>query len=373
MTARISHSVCIFFFLALSSLFYLYNKSVWWKIPLLSLAFGLAQSLRAAGFTLYVIWLLMVLYEHFLGLKERGSRQGFSHTARIFFLESTTTLFFACWVMLPTWPYLRGNFLSRLVEYLNVSAAFPMEVQFLFMGRMVSSLHLPWFYLPGWLVFSTPLFILILAVLSPFLILKPLKNRLFVFLSLTLIFHLLLIMLLRPASYVTARHFLYLLPVLTLLASLTAVECLGRWKGKRSLGMVPVVLNIVLVFSHLVRLHPYEYVYFNEITGGLPGAYGNFEIEDRGTSAREAVLWLKKNEFIAPDRQYNVTCYQEPFQVIYYLPPNAHYVKDWAKADYLITLPYSGHHRFNNPLLHSVSREGVALMDIYKKGGSIAP
>ena len=99
----------------------------------------------------------------------------------------------------------------------------------------------------------------------------------------------------------------------------------------------------------------------------MKGAYGKFEIETLATSSKEAVDWLKQNKWTDPHQTYHVACYQEPFQVIYYLPSNVKYEKDMNRADYLIALPYGGKHRFLNPRLYEISRESVPLMDIYEK------
>jgi hypothetical protein len=47
----------------------------------------------------------------------------------------------------------------------------------------------------------------------------------------------------------------------------------------------------------IVRLHPYEYVYYNELVGGVRGAYGQFELDYWCTSYREAVQAVNR---IAP-------------------------------------------------------------------------
>ena len=46
--------------------------------------------------------------------------------------------------------------------------------------------------------------------------------------------------------------------------------------------LVPGVVGIA-------RLHPYEYVYYNELVGGLQGAEGRFELDYWATGFREAM------------------------------------------------------------------------------------
>jgi len=45
----------------------------------------------------------------------------------------------------------------------------------------------------------------------------------------------------------------------------------------------------------IVRLHPYEYLYYNTFIGGEAGAFRRFELDYWGTSYREAADWLNEN------------------------------------------------------------------------------
>jgi tetratricopeptide (TPR) repeat protein len=47
--------------------------------------------------------------------------------------------------------------------------------------------------------------------------------------------------------------------------------------------------------THIIRNHPYEYVYFNELAGGVKKAYGNYEQDYYYHSTREATEWVIKN------------------------------------------------------------------------------
>ena len=412
------------YFCALSALYFLSAKTGWAKIVVLGLLFGMAQASRMVGLSLYVIWILFYLYEwqqdKAVWWHKPASRKKHFRFAVDFILTLAVSLLF----MVATWPYLAHGFFSRFLEILGAASRFPWTGQFLFNGQMVSATDLPWTYLPIWLLVSTPLFILFFLAAIPFVVKKLPQNRPLVFFALALGINLLLVFLLKPVVYLGMRHFLYLLPLLAILAAMSASEFLlnvGKdttyppprrqdakesWivkhKAKHNVSMVLgfwinvfqniksflaswrlggkrfglttfwgiallVLANMVVVAGHMARLHPYEYVYFNEFTGGLPGAYGKYEIEDRGTSAKEAVEWLKANRFTDPNKTYHVASYQDPFSTVYYLPLNVKYEQDPAKADYLITLPFNGKHQLQNNLLYSVTREGVPLIDIYEK------
>ena len=403
------------YFAALAGLFLLRAKPGYWKVPVLGLLFGMAQASRVVGLSLYVIWVLFYFYDwnqdKALWWHKPESRKKHIRFVRDLALTFGVSLAF----MAATWPYLAHGFFSHALEVLKAASRFPWTGDFLFMGRMVSATDLPWYYLPVWILISTPLFILFFLAALPWFAgaksktaftaetqrrrvkaeFKPetikhffsaslrlcgeifsgsslgecFQNRLLVFFSLALAVNLALVFIFKPVVYLGMRHFLYLLPILGLLAALSAVEFWLNFRPKAFFRPVVflTVLNMLAVGFQLWKLHPYEYVYFNELTGGLKGAYGRYEIEERGTSAKEAVEWLAQNRFTDPDKTYHVSSYQDPFQTLYYLPHNVKYEDSLDKADYLITLPFSGKHRFNNPLLYSVTREGVPLMDIYEK------
>jgi hypothetical protein len=44
-----------------------------------------------------------------------------------------------------------------------------------------------------------------------------------------------------------------------------------------------------------IRLHPYEYIYYNAFIGGEAGAFRRFELDYWGISYREAADWLNEN------------------------------------------------------------------------------
>src|SRR5579871_2813007 len=359
----------ITYFMALSALYFLREKTGTAKILALGLLFGMAHSSRMVGLSLYLVWALFYLYE-WRQDNALWRHKPESHRRHIrFAVDFVLTLAVSLLFMAATWPYLAHGFFSRFLEVLSAASRFPWTGQFLFNGRMVSANELPWTYLPLWLLVSTPLFILFFLAAIPFVVKKFPQNRLLVFFGLALAVNLALVFALKPVVYLGMRHFLYLLPILGLLAALSASEFLLNIRNRTVFWAVSllVLANMVVVAGHMVRLHPYEYVYFNEFTDGLPGAYGRFEIEDRGTAAKEAVAWLMAHRFTDPAKTYHVASYQDPFSTVYYLPSNVKYEDSSDKADTLILLPFSGQHRLKNPLLYSVTREGVPLMDVYEK------
>jgi hypothetical protein len=130
-----------------------------------------------------------------------------------------------------------------------------------------------------------------------------------------------------------------LLPILAAIAALSASEWLQYSKRKWLFKTILVYasFNGFTVASHLTRLHPYEYIYFNELTGGLKGSQGNFDNDYWGASFKEAVDWLEKNETKDPNKTYKVTGSGNSYQIFYYFTPNMKWVDNLKDADYYIS------------------------------------
>jgi hypothetical protein len=60
-----------------------------------------------------------------------------------------------------------------------------------------------------------------------------------------------------------------------------------------------VLLAIFPAVYWLIALHPYQYVYYNTLAGGLPGAFRRYEMDYWTSSYREATMFINET---APDK-----------------------------------------------------------------------
>jgi hypothetical protein len=98
----------------------------------------------------------------------------------------------------------------------------------------------------------------------------------------------------RATLYDNFRQILFTLPSLILLAGLALDYIFSILKP----AMLRFALLMVLTFPGIyaiVRLHPYQYVYYNSFSGGTGGALRRFELDYWFTSYHEAALWMNKN------------------------------------------------------------------------------
>jgi hypothetical protein len=96
----------------------------------------------------------------------------------------------------------------------------------------------------------------------------------------------------RPAMYNGIRHFVFVLPPLAVLGGLAAAWLLQRAArvGRAAPALVAAILaaGIALPAIGMIRLHPYEYVSFNHLAGGVAGAQPRFMLDYWGLAFKQA-------------------------------------------------------------------------------------
>lgn len=178
----------------------------------------------------------------------------------------------------------------------------------------------------------------------------------------------------RAVLYDGLRHLLFLVPPLVVVAALGAA-CLPRARPRLEL---PVGLALVLGGGGLVArqieamraLHPNQYVYFNELIGGLPGAYGNYDTDYYGNAYKEGFealaehLWRADHQAFLDTRYFVTGCIPD-FVAREYLRGNLVWVdKASDGAEFYLGYTRSDcHERYaRSPELLRVERMGTLLV-----------
>jgi len=350
----------VFYFSSLC-LMYLWRRSEkMGDLLVLGLFVGVSACMRLLGLSLIMVYVLLVIHEKF---REWDFKKIiFSIAWRAVFLTIVAFL-----VLMATWPYLRENPLDNGLKLMQWTADFPWNMQMLFEGRELPRVQVGLSYLPVWFFISTPLYILFLVLGGSYFFLKKDAHSFGSFLSMVVVFHALLYLALKPTIYDGVRHYLFLEPILSILACLVFIEMVQSAWNWKWVAIIVVSVNALLVGWNMVLLHPYEYTYFNEVVGGLRGAAGKFETEYTGSSYKEAVEWLEKNQTLDPRKIYRINTEGSAFQSAHYFLPNMQwaYLKD---ADYFIA-----NTRWNkqeqvdaSKIIHVVEREGVPFTYVFK-------
>jgi hypothetical protein len=189
-----------------------------------------------------------------------------------------------------TWPYLWGSLIQHYAESLQTMSQFPFATDILFMGRLYKADGLPASYFPimvGIQLTEPGLLLIGLGLVISLVLVFKRQNAgpflLFLFWSLI---PALVIMATRLPLYDNARQLYFLYPPLFILAGLALDKLfmfLSNPIGKAVLLLIAALSGIF--FS--IRLHPYEYVYYNAFVGGTGGAYRRFELDYWGISFKD--------------------------------------------------------------------------------------
>ncbi len=361
----------IFYFLSLAVL-YLYERRFpegrfrWFFLGLMA---GLTVSSRIVGFTLFPVMIFYDLYLLWASRGKKKSKAPLQWSGKVWgWLGSLAFSQVLCAFL---WPFIGQDYFRNLLGVFWLSARFPPKFSFLFMGGMADSLTYPWYYLPLWMAVTTPMFILVFFAGSFFLV-KAVKSKpLFALMAAVFLLNLGLYFLLHPAIYDGLRHFLFLLPIMSVLASGAFIEFFRKkpWDLGRKAAAGLTAVGILLTLSDMARLHPYEYAYFNQLVGGFRGAYGKYETDYWVASMKEAVKWLETHEIKDPGRSYKIYTDGKPFQAQAYFMPNMVYVSKKEAADYAIIMTRAGFKPDpgeEGKVIHRVEREGAPLSFILK-------
>jgi hypothetical protein len=169
----------------------------------------------------------------------------------------------------------------------------------------------------------------------------------------------------RAPLYDNFRQAMFILPPVFMMAGLV-------FERIRPLPVQAALITLI-VLPGLVEgglLHPYEYIYYNELSGGVRGAFRKYELDYWGTSYREAAEYLDRS---APA---NATVWVEgPTHLLQvYTRPDLKIYSTYEAAraehyDYVVALT-----RFNldlqsypsAPIVHTIERQG-AILTVIKK------
>ncbi len=210
------------------------------------------------------------------------------------------------------WPYGLiapfSNPLSALKEQTN----FAMGIGLLFEGKAISSREIPWYYIPKWLAITTPLVVMIGAI-AQIVLLYFTRKKFSATVTLLIIFAIIF-----PWAYAAYEHsplydglrqFLFVIPLIAVLASLTWSYLMTELKPKTVTYLVALVFvaGLALPLRFAFANHPNEYVYFNETIGGIKGANGKFNTDYYMNSVRKTAEWFKQTDmFKNANKQHKI-------------------------------------------------------------------
>jgi tetratricopeptide (TPR) repeat protein len=198
------------------------------------------------------------------------------------------------------WPYALDNpFQHPFQAFAKASenAFYTNNVELFDGKRMYMITGAPWYYVFKFMGMGNPLYLVGGLILS-ILLAIPLSKKIGIGQLGMLLFMILFPILYAEYSNINYyngwRHYLFILPFAIPLAS-SVYDYLFTLKKPIAIGSALILTVLFLKPTiWIVQNHPNEYVYFNELTGGLKGAYGNYETDYYSNSCREAAEWIAK-------------------------------------------------------------------------------
>ena len=259
---------------------------------------GAALGIRVLGLLLLVyIAAAIVLY---LPRTDRDSRWRFSILSAV---RLAPALLLAYLIMILAWPWAALAPLNPIRGLLAFSE-YQYAIRTVLAGQIYEMANVPRLYVPIYILVRVPLLTLFGAGLAMIFALLPRLSgtarpvrRDIALVSLTVIFPLLCQVICHGPAFTGMRHFLFVIPALAALAgigldaALTALATRGRAVASGALALVTAcfVWNAVT----LVRLHPYEYLFYNKAVGGLEGASRRYDLDYWFGSMPEALGQLE--------------------------------------------------------------------------------
>jgi hypothetical protein len=251
------------------------------------------------------------------------------------------------------------------------------DLTVLFNGKFVPGEEVPWDYLPRWLSMITPeVFLLgfglsLVGAIWRYQRFSRLQKACIVCVLLQIFALPLLAMSLRSTIYDEARMFLYMIPGIATLATITLVwiyQALAR-KYLKLFAIALVIALLSPIALDMIALHPYEYLYFNRSFGGLAKAQGRFETDYWALSLREGMEWINRtvapgSTIVSSDPVYASAPFARADLKV--LPRQAVSTGKTPDSFYYIAIPrWDFQQQFPHcEVVHQVERQGTALTQV---------
>src|SRR5947209_1757991 len=340
---------------------------------------GLALVYAVAGF-------VPLLIEEYRTQGPREAAHRFAHVIYVLL----PGLVFGYLLMGLVWPWSimePGNPFQALTYF---SHFFEKPWKEMFDGALVSVPDMPWSYLPTLFALQLPevlLALLFAGIIGTIMSLSrndvPARRKtILLMLTLAATLPLLIAMVKRPALYNGIRHFVFVIPPMTVMAGV-AFGWGMNWLKQTRRSWQPAALamfgfGLLLPLSEMIRLHPYEYTHFNHIAGTVRTADNLFMLDYWGLALKQASDGLReelveRQESAPQGRKWKVAVCgpQRPAQVA--LGRDFTIGWDSNAADFAMTLGEFYCKGLTAPVMVEIKRDDVVFARVYDiRGRSIS-
>jgi hypothetical protein len=266
-----------------------------YEILLLILSIAFTISIRAGGLLmicyLFFFFLICLFYQYY------NERQDLWPEAIKKFIVLVLIAGASLFLSVLLWPFALQSPIKNMSASLHFMTNFPGTFREIFEGRTEWSDFMPWYYLLKYMAITIPLLVFAGILIFIAFLKKTVFDRKALAWSLvvfTILFPILYVIAERPNIYSGWRQFLFLYPPIILISATGFSFMLESLKNKYIRWIIFTVFFILSI--HPVRFmannKSYSYLYYNQLAGGLKGAFGNYETDYYYTGQTEASKWL---------------------------------------------------------------------------------
>lgn len=267
---------------------------------LLGVLLGLLINIRLMGVMLFGIILMFLFIDVVTNLLKSKKFPYQVLYNGIYLILFTVITLYITWPFLWTAPWHNFSF-----AFANMSN-FRWDYDVLFEGQLTKSTQLPWYYIPYWIVISTPISYLLLGISGVFLsfylicinfqkfLNNNIERNILLFIA-SVFIPLLAIILLKSVVYDAWRQVFFIYPSFVMLCALL-IHKLSRIFNQKIVFAICFLFIAVQAFT-IFQLHPFENVYFNEfVSKDTDYIHQHFEQDYWGLSSKQALDCIIKND-----------------------------------------------------------------------------
>jgi len=258
-----------------------------------SIAFSI--SIRAGGLLL-ICYLFFFFFIFYLYKYLRENKINLIEIRRKFFWICCISII-SWFLSIILWPFALHGPVKNVIESYHIMAHFPSTFRQIFEGKVEWSDFMPWYYLPKSMLITIPIIILtglvLFSIFSRFKFNSE-KTIFYGFVIFTVLFPLVFVVYEKSNMYSSWRQFLFIYPGIVLLASF------GYYHFYEYIKRIYLKWGVIVLIA-LLSVHPlkfmfnnpqFYYLYYNQLVGGLRGAYSNYETDYYYVSQTAASKWL---------------------------------------------------------------------------------
>jgi hypothetical protein len=342
-------------------------------VLLFGLTLGLALGIRVLGLLLigYAAVAIMIHMPDW--------RAGPMHERLRFFARSVIALspgfFIGYVIMIIAWPWAALSPLNPVRGLIDFGE-FHYHIRTLLDGKVYEMANVPRWYIPAYLAIKLPLIMVagfavaLLAAARPGEAHIASGRRAETLLLVGIAaFPVICEVIDRGPAFTGLRHFLFVVPVLAVLTGIGLDWLIARSAARRvwlaqALGAV-VALSLFWSAGILVMLHPYQYLFYNPLVGGLEGASRRYDTDywvdimpEAVDDLEDFVVHLDRND---GHRYFVAVCGERlPFEKE--ANTRLQWTDDWNKADFFIAPTHMNCDRaLGGKVIATISRLGAKI------------